>query len=194
MVKYCISANRFHFHIIFPSLQVEWVLNGTWDSKMEGSKVIGEAFVKGKSSLGMASCFRFCFPTLGSGSRLSFLATDIIRCVWTKTLNRMCKTILNGSVYWLSCFVWRSSGICLNFAISKRNFWVLGEMVSNLGKISCNLYFLRLKEMLQIVTLTIWMFDFRNRCKQTSVEENTGRSGVRKILQLHQVSPQSSYV
>jgi hypothetical protein len=43
-------------------LQVEWVLNGTWDSKMEGSKVIGEAFVKGKSSLGMASCFRFVFP------------------------------------------------------------------------------------------------------------------------------------
>jgi len=31
--------------------KVEWVLNGTWDSKMEGSKVIGEAMVKGKSSL-----------------------------------------------------------------------------------------------------------------------------------------------
>jgi len=31
--------------------KVEWVLNGTWDSKMEGSKVIGEAVVKGKSSL-----------------------------------------------------------------------------------------------------------------------------------------------
>ena len=31
--------------------KVEWVLNGTWDSKMEGSKVIGEATVKGKSSL-----------------------------------------------------------------------------------------------------------------------------------------------
>lgn len=26
-----------------------WVLNGTWDQKMEGSKVIGEAMVKGKS-------------------------------------------------------------------------------------------------------------------------------------------------
>jgi len=31
--------------------KVEWVLNGTWDNKMEGSKVIGEAIVKGKSSL-----------------------------------------------------------------------------------------------------------------------------------------------
>jgi len=31
--------------------KVEWVLNGTWDAKMEGSKVIGEAVVKGKSSL-----------------------------------------------------------------------------------------------------------------------------------------------
>eukprot|EP00092_Neocalanus_flemingeri_P030355 GFUD01032953.1.p1 GENE.GFUD01032953.1~~GFUD01032953.1.p1 ORF type:complete len:811 (+),score=205.19 GFUD01032953.1:488-2920(+) len=31
--------------------KVEWVLNGTWDSKMEGSNVIGEAMVKGKSSL-----------------------------------------------------------------------------------------------------------------------------------------------
>jgi len=31
--------------------KVEWVLTGTWDSKMEGSKVIGEAVVKGKSSL-----------------------------------------------------------------------------------------------------------------------------------------------
>jgi len=31
--------------------KVEWVLNGTWDSKLEGSKVIGEAVVKGKSSL-----------------------------------------------------------------------------------------------------------------------------------------------
>ncbi len=83
--NYCISASRFHFdfHIVVPSLQVEWVLNGTWDSKMEGSKVIGEAFVKGKSSLGMIFCFRFCFPTLGSGSGFSFLATDIIRCVYT---------------------------------------------------------------------------------------------------------------
>lgn len=36
----------------FPSLfQVEWVLNGTWDSKLEGSKVIKEALVRGKSSL-----------------------------------------------------------------------------------------------------------------------------------------------
>lgn len=32
-------------------LQVEWVLNGTWDSKLEGSKVINESVVKGKSSL-----------------------------------------------------------------------------------------------------------------------------------------------
>merc|ERR1719381_440682 len=31
--------------------KVEWILNGTWDSKMEASKVIGEAIVKGKSSL-----------------------------------------------------------------------------------------------------------------------------------------------
>ena len=31
--------------------KVEWVLNGTWDNKIEGSKVIGEATVKGKSSL-----------------------------------------------------------------------------------------------------------------------------------------------
>ncbi len=86
--NHCISASRFYFDcdIVVPSLQVEWVLNGTWDSKMEGSKVIGEAFVKGKSSLGMASCFRFCFPTQGSGSGLPFLATDIIPCVHTKTL------------------------------------------------------------------------------------------------------------
>ena len=26
--------------------KLEWVLNGTWDQKMEGSKVIGEAVVK----------------------------------------------------------------------------------------------------------------------------------------------------
>jgi len=31
--------------------KVEYVLNGTWDAKLEGSKVIGEAIVKGKSSL-----------------------------------------------------------------------------------------------------------------------------------------------
>lgn len=31
--------------------KLEWVLNGTWDQKMEGSKVIGEAVVKGKPSL-----------------------------------------------------------------------------------------------------------------------------------------------
>ena len=30
---------------------MEWVLNGTWDSKFEGSKVIAEAVVKGKSTL-----------------------------------------------------------------------------------------------------------------------------------------------
>ncbi len=74
----------FIYRVTVPSLQVEWVLNGTWDSKMEGSKVIGEAFVKGKSSLGMASYFRFCFPTRGSGSGHSFLAADIIRCVYSK--------------------------------------------------------------------------------------------------------------
>ena len=32
-------------------LKVEWVLNGTWDAKLEGSKVINESVVKGKSSL-----------------------------------------------------------------------------------------------------------------------------------------------
>lgn len=31
--------------------QVEWVLNGTWDTKLEGSRVINEAVVKGKSAL-----------------------------------------------------------------------------------------------------------------------------------------------
>ena len=46
---------RTQIHSSFSVRQVEWVLNGTWDSKMEGSKVIGEAVVKGKSSLGMTS-------------------------------------------------------------------------------------------------------------------------------------------
>jgi len=36
--------------------KVEWVLNGTWDSKMEGSKVIGESVVKGKQHLEIGSC------------------------------------------------------------------------------------------------------------------------------------------
>ncbi len=31
--------------------QVEFVLNGTWDTKLEASKVIGESRLKGKSSL-----------------------------------------------------------------------------------------------------------------------------------------------
>ena len=31
--------------------QVEYVINGTWDSKIEGSAVIAEKVVKGKSSL-----------------------------------------------------------------------------------------------------------------------------------------------
>lgn len=31
--------------------KVEWVLNGTWDSQLEGSRVVGESKVKGKSSL-----------------------------------------------------------------------------------------------------------------------------------------------
>ena len=31
--------------------QVEYVINGTWDSKLEGSPVIAETVVKGKSSL-----------------------------------------------------------------------------------------------------------------------------------------------
>ena len=31
--------------------KVEWVLNGTWDAKLEGSKVIGESKTKGKSNL-----------------------------------------------------------------------------------------------------------------------------------------------
>ena len=31
--------------------KVEWVLNGTWDTKLEGSKVIGESKSKGKSNL-----------------------------------------------------------------------------------------------------------------------------------------------
>jgi len=31
--------------------RVEWVLNGTWDTKLEASRVIGEGKVKGKSSL-----------------------------------------------------------------------------------------------------------------------------------------------
>ena len=33
------------------SEKVEWFLNGTWDSKLEASKVIGSGQVKGKSSL-----------------------------------------------------------------------------------------------------------------------------------------------
>ncbi len=32
-------------------LQVEWVLNGTWDTKFEASKVINESVVKGKSTI-----------------------------------------------------------------------------------------------------------------------------------------------
>ena len=32
-------------------MKVEFVLNGTWDSKLEASKVIGESRLKGKSSL-----------------------------------------------------------------------------------------------------------------------------------------------
>jgi len=35
--------------------KVEWVLNGTWDSKMEGSQVKGEVLIKGKSSLEVES-------------------------------------------------------------------------------------------------------------------------------------------
>ena len=35
--------------------KVEWVLTGTWDSKLEGSRVIGETVVKGKSSLECAA-------------------------------------------------------------------------------------------------------------------------------------------
>lgn len=31
--------------------KVEWVLNGTWDSRIEGSRVIGESKSKGKSNL-----------------------------------------------------------------------------------------------------------------------------------------------
>ena len=31
--------------------KVEWVLNGTWDSKFEASKVIRESVVRGKSTL-----------------------------------------------------------------------------------------------------------------------------------------------
>ena len=31
--------------------KVEWVLNGTWDSKLEGSRVIGESKSKGKANL-----------------------------------------------------------------------------------------------------------------------------------------------
>jgi len=35
--------------------KVEWVLTGTWDSKLEGSRVIGETVIKGKSSLECAA-------------------------------------------------------------------------------------------------------------------------------------------
>lgn len=35
--------------------KVEWVLTGTWDAKLEGSRVIGETVVKGKSSLECAA-------------------------------------------------------------------------------------------------------------------------------------------
>ena len=31
--------------------KVEWVLNGTWDTKLEGSRVIGVSKSKGKSNL-----------------------------------------------------------------------------------------------------------------------------------------------
>ena len=37
--------------IINRNEKVEWVLNGTWDTKLEASRVIGESKVKGKSSL-----------------------------------------------------------------------------------------------------------------------------------------------
>ena len=35
--------------------KVEWVVNGLWDSHIEGSKVIGEVTVKGKTSLEIGS-------------------------------------------------------------------------------------------------------------------------------------------
>ena len=31
--------------------KVKWVLNGTWDSTLEGSRVVGESTTKGKSNL-----------------------------------------------------------------------------------------------------------------------------------------------
>ena len=38
-------------HLPVMKSQVEYVINGTWDSKIEGSPVIAETVVKGKSSI-----------------------------------------------------------------------------------------------------------------------------------------------
>ena len=37
--------------IVSKNEKVEWVLNGTWDTKLEGSRVIGESKIKGKANL-----------------------------------------------------------------------------------------------------------------------------------------------
>ena len=44
------TAKKVHGTVMNSDEKVEWVLNGTWDQKMEGAKVIGESKTKGKST------------------------------------------------------------------------------------------------------------------------------------------------
>ena len=76
--------------------KVEWVLNGTWDSKIEGSKVIGEATVKGKSSLEIgASKLLWKMQRNDEGAEKYYN----FRCVLKKT-----KYILNSLTFQI-CFL-----------------------------------------------------------------------------------------
>lgn len=43
-------AKKVHGTVMNSDEKVEWVLNGTWDSKLEGAKVIGECKGKGRST------------------------------------------------------------------------------------------------------------------------------------------------
>lgn len=46
-----IVPKKIELRIILSFPKVEFVLNGTWDTKLEASKVLGESRLKGKSSL-----------------------------------------------------------------------------------------------------------------------------------------------
>ena len=43
-------AKKVHGTVMNKDEKVEWVVNGTWDSKFEGAKVIGESKGKGRST------------------------------------------------------------------------------------------------------------------------------------------------